>query len=168
MVKMIGLALVALGLLAALVRVLVVTFASDETKIRWVLEDAAEGFGDARANPVLDALARDFQDETSGYTREDLRGPLAAVFFQEKDPETKGFPYRLEIAEEALEIAVTDGEPATAHVAFPVVIVDTRGGARREAWAFRVEGRMEERDDGWVFVRTTHATTGGSMRLRPR
>jgi hypothetical protein len=167
MLKKIGLALVALGLLAALVRVLVLTLVSDETRIRWVIQDAVEGFGNARANPVLDALARDFQDETSGFTREDLRGPLAAVFFQEKDPQTKGFPYRLEIAA-AIEIAVTDGEPAEANVAFPAVIVDTRGGARREAWAFRVEGRMEEREDGWVFVRTTHETTGGSARLRAR
>lgn len=168
MLKRIGLGLVALGLLAALVRFLVVTLASDETKIRWAIQDAADGFGRARLAPVLAALAPDFQDETSGFRREDLRGPLIAVFFQEKDPATKRFPYRLEIADEALEIAVTRGEPDSAEVAFQGSIVDTRGGGRRAAWAFRIEGRMEEREEGWVFVRTTHETREGSFRLRAR
>jgi len=168
MIRRIGIALVVIGLLAVGVRFLVQTLASDETKIRWAIADAVEGFADARANPVLALLARDFRDQTSGFTREDIRGPLAAVFFQEKDPETKGFPYRLEIAEEAIEIEVSKGEPDSADVSFPGLIVDTRAGGRREAWSFRVEGRMEERDDGWCFVTTTHETLDGSFRLTRR
>jgi len=168
MLRKIGLLLVVLGLLAVGIRYLVLTLASDETKIRWAIQDAAEGFGDARANPVLELLARDFQDQPSGYTREDIRGPLAAVFFQEKDPETKGFPYRLEIADEAIAIEVTKGDPDSAAVSFPGKIVDTRGRQRRDAWAFEIEGRMEEREDGWCFVSTTHRTIDGSFRLRAR
>lgn len=168
MLRRIGLALVVLGVLAVVVRFAVLALTSDETKIRWAIQDAAEGFGEARANPVLEVLARDFQDETSGYTREDLRGPLAAVFFGEKDPKTRGFPYRLEIADEAIRVAVADGEPKSATVTFPAKIVDTRGGGRRDAWSFEVDGRMEEREEGWVFVRSTHRTLDGSFRLRPR
>lgn len=168
MLRRIGLALVALGILAAVARVLVLKLASDETKIRWAIQDAAEGFGEARMDPILDVLARDFVEETSGFRREDLRAVLASAFFSEKDPKTKGFPYRLEIAEDALAIQVEKGEPDRATATFPGVVVDVRGGQRREAWSFTVEGRLEEREDGWCFVTATHETTGGSSRLRPR
>lgn len=168
MLRKIGLALVVIGLAAVLVRTLVLKLASDETKIRWAIEDAAEGFGDARMDPLLAVLARDFRDEPAGYTREDLRTALAALFFGEKDPETKGFPYRCEVAADAIRIEVVKGEPDRATVTFPGTIVDVRGGTRRDAWSFEVEGRMEERDDGWCFVKSAHTTTGGSLRLRAR
>ena len=74
--RRIGLALVALGILAVLARVLVRALASDETKIRRAIQDAAEGFGAARMDPILDVLAREFVDETSGFRREDLRARL--------------------------------------------------------------------------------------------
>ena len=168
MLRKIGLALVALGLLAVLVRTVVRMLRSDETRIRQAIQDAAGGFGDARMDPILDVLARDFVDETSGFRREDLRAALASAFFSEKDPETRGFPYRLEIADDALAIRVEKGEPDRATATFPGVVVDVRGGARREAWSFTVEGHLEEREDGWQFVTSTHETTGGSVRLRAR
>lgn len=168
MLRKIGLALVVIGLAAVLVRTLVLKLASDETKIRWAIHDAAEGFGEARMDPVLAVLARDFRDEPAGYTREDLRGALAALFFSEKDPATKGFPYRCEIAADAIRIEVAEGEPDRATVSLAATIVDVRGGTRRDAWSFEVEGRMEERDDGWCFVKSAHTTTGGSLRLRAR
>lgn len=168
MLRKIGIALVLVGILALGVRFVVLALTSDATKIRWAIQDAADGFGEASMNPVLAVLARDFQDETSGYTREDLRGPLAGAFFSEKDPETRSFPYRLEIADDAIQVDVTPGDPQTATVSFPAKIVDTRGNQRRDAWSFRVEGRMEERADGWCFVRTTHETLDGSFRLRAR
>jgi len=166
MMRRIGIALVVLGLLAVLVRYLVHEFASDDTRILWAIEDAAEGFGEARMNPVLDVLAHDFVDETSGFRREDLRGALASAFFTEKDPELKGFPYRCEIKMDT--ITTVKGDPDRATVTFDVLIVDTRGDARREAWSLRVEGRMEERENGWCFLATTHETRAGSMRLRAR
>jgi len=168
MMRKIGIALVVLGLSAVLARFLVHTLAADETKIRWAIADAAEGFGEARMDPVLDVLAHDFSDETSGFRREDLRAALASAFFSMKDPKTKGFPYSCEILPDTFEIAVTTGEPDSATVSCTCRIVDTTGGEQREAWSFRVEGRMEERDDGWCFVATTHETLVGSMRLRAR
>lgn len=166
--RKVGIALVVLGLLAVLARFLVHTLVSDETKIRWAIADAAEGFGEARMDPVLDVLARDFVDETSGFRREDVRAALASAFFSMKDPETKGFPHRCEIPDETLTIAVTKGERDSAVVSLTCRIVDTTGGERRDAWSFDVEGRMEERDDGWCFTTLTHQTTAGSMRLRAR
>jgi len=161
-----GLALVVLGLLAVGVRWLIRTLSSDETKIRVAIEDACEGFGEKRMDPILDVLARDFQDQPSGFDREDVRRAVAAAFFQEKDPETKGFPYRCEVDPAAIEIQLVKGDPDRATVEFPGTIVDVRGGGRREGWSFRLTGQMEEREDGWCFVTTEHKTLGGSYRLR--
>lgn len=168
MLRRVGVALLVLGLLAAGIRWLVLTLESDESKIRRAIADAAEGFDDTRVGPILDVLAREFEDETSGFRRDDLRAALAAAFFQEKDPETRGFPWRCVIDADAIEITVESGDPDRAVVAFPGRIVAARGDDPREAWSFRVEGRMEERDDGWCFVTTTHTTLKGSARLRGR
>jgi hypothetical protein len=166
--RRIGLALVVLGLLAAGARWLVHALTSDETKIRVAIEEACEGFGDKRMDPILAVLARDFRDETSGFGREDVRGAVAGAFFGEKDPETKGFPFRCEIDPQAIEIQLVKGDPDRATVALTGTVVDLRGGTRREAWSFQLTGRMEERDDGWCFVTTEHRTTGGNYRLRSR
>lgn len=164
--RKIGIALVVVGLLVAGVRSLVLALTADATKIRWAIRDAADGFGAARMDPVLVVLAREYREETVNFTREDLRGALASAFFGEKDPETKSFPYRCEIADASIEVEVEPGEPKQARVAFPATIVDARGDSRRVAWSFRIAGRMEERADGWCFVRSTHETLSGSSRLR--
>ncbi len=168
MLRKIGIALVLIGLLAVGVRSLVLALTSDATKIRWAIQDAAEGFGAARMDPVLAVLAREYREETGNFTREDLRGALASAYFGEKDPETKAFPYRCEITDASIDVVVEPGEPKHAQVAFPATIVDTRGDERRVAWSLRVEGRMEERTDGWCFVQSTHETLSGSSRLRAR
>jgi hypothetical protein len=166
MMRKLGLALVALGLLFVGIRWAIRALSSDETKIRVAIEDACEGFGEKRMDPILDVLARDFRDEPSGRDREDVRRALVAAFFQEKDPATKGFPFRCEIDPEAIEIQLLKGDPDRATVTFPGTIVDVRGGGRREAWSFRLTGQMEEREDGWCFVTTQHKTLEGSYRLR--
>lgn len=166
MIRKLGLGLVLLGLLSVGVRWLFRTLSSDETKIRVAIEEACEGFGEKRMDPILALLARDFRDETSGFEREDVRATIAGAFFTEKDPATKGFPYRCEVDPAAIEIQLVKGDPDRATVTFPGTVVDVRGGGRREAWSFRLEGQMEERDDGWCFVTTEHRTLEGSYRLR--
>jgi hypothetical protein len=166
--RKIGIALVVVGLLAVAIRSLVLALTSEETKIRWAIQDAADGFRDARMDPILTVLTREFRDETSGFGREDLRAALAGAFFGEKDPKTKSFPYRCEIADDSIHVVLTPGEPARASVTFPGQIVDTRNDSRREAWSFTVEGQMEVRGGSWCFVTTTHATVAGSVRLRAR
>ncbi len=161
-----GLALVVVGLLAVGVRLLLRALSSDETKIRVAIEDACEGFGEKRMDPILAVLARDFRDEPSGRDREDVRRAVAAAFFQEKDPETRGFPYRCEVDPKAIEIQLVKGDPDRATVTFPGTVVDVRSGGRREAWSFQLTGQMEEREDGWCFVTTEHKTLEGSYRPR--
>jgi hypothetical protein len=164
----VGLCLLAAGLLWLGGRWLVRALSSDEARITRAIEDACAGFGDARMDPVLSALAPDFRDETSGFDRADLHAALASAFFQEKDPATRAFPYRAEVDPATLTIQVQRGAPDTAEVGLVATIVDVRGGGRREAWRFRLAGRMEERDQGWCFVRAEHRTLAGSLRLTPR
>jgi hypothetical protein len=147
---------------------LVRALASDETRIRLALERACEGFDAARVDPVLDVLAPDFQDGTTGFQRADVHAALSAAFFQEKDPDTRAFPYRVEVDFGGASIEIEPGEPDAARVAFTATVVDVRGGERREAWSFQVEGRMEEREQGWCFVEMTQRTVSGSPRLRSR
>lgn len=148
------------------VRELVRTLASDEDKIRARLEAACEGFGNARMNPILEFLSPAFVDETSGFHRDDVRGAIASAFFSEKDPETKGFPYRAVVVPDSLVIEV--GKPAekSAEVRFTIRITDTRGGRDRVAWEFGLTGVMSDGNDGWQLVRASHDTSSGSWKLR--
>jgi hypothetical protein len=147
-------------------RALIEGLRSDEAKIQAKLEAACAGFGDARMNPILDFLARDFVDETSGFHREDIRAAIAGAFFSEKDPETKGFPYRATVVPDALVIEA--GKPAaeSAEVRFTIRITDTRGGTERVAWEFALKGVMTKGDDGWQLVRASHQTASGNWKLR--
>jgi len=44
-------------------RAIVHSVVSDETKIRWLIEDMEEGFDATRTDPVLRGLASDFHDD---------------------------------------------------------------------------------------------------------
>src|SRR6185503_10769625 len=89
-------------------RFLYMMFASDETKIRWVIERMQDGFNDTRANPCLDGLAKEFTDTTSGADRGLVHQALVHLFFTAKDESTKKFLYRVEIPEEELRISITE------------------------------------------------------------
>src|SRR3984885_8456734 len=80
MLRKIAIALIAVAIAWFGGRALVHALASDETKIRWKLEDACEGFSNARMSPILDFLAHEFVDETSGYHRDDVRAAVAGAF----------------------------------------------------------------------------------------
>jgi hypothetical protein len=166
MIQRLGVTIIATACLWFGGRAIVRWLASDETKIRWRIESACEGFGATRMDPILELFAREFRDETSGATRDDLRAGIAAAFFQEKDPQTKKFPYRAVVPREELSIEVSKSDPKTATVRFLTRIVDTRGGKERIAWEFRANGAFKHGDDGWQLVSTSHVTSTGNSRLR--
>jgi len=162
---------IAIGLIAVAVawlggRALVWALASDETQIRWKLEDACEAFGETRMQPILDFLARDFVDEMSGYQRDDVRAAVASVFFTAKDPQTKKFPYRAEVVEGTLAIAMDPAAEDRATLKGTILVTDTTGGGERKAWEFQLNGELVDGDDGWQLVRTTHDTSEGNWKLR--
>jgi hypothetical protein len=166
MVKKLALLLIAVSLAWIGARALHGFFQSDEAKIRARLEAACAGFGDARMNPILEFLAPQFVDETSGFHRDDVRAAIASAFFSEKDPATRGFPYRASVVADSLVVDVAKPAGKSAEVRFSVRIVDTRGGGERLAWQFSVAGTMTIGEDGWQLSRATHDTVSGTWKLR--
>lgn len=148
---------VALGLALA-GRALVRGLASDETKIRRVVEGMAEGFDRTRMTPILDGLALDYEDETSGATRQDLREALAYLFFQAVDEHTKRFAYRVEIS-----IGRTTVERDAAECELDARFFELRGGADSPAWDVAITARFVRGSDGWRIRRTKYATRAGAM-----
>lgn len=128
--------------------------ASDETRIRWVVEEMLAGFNAAQLRPIMAGLAPDFVDVTSGVRRAELREVLIASFFQDVDPQTRAFAYQAELADGGLELELSeDGEGAQAqlHVLFSV----RRGAQLQPFWDARITGELRELDDGWQWVRTS-------------
>jgi hypothetical protein len=141
-------------------RAIVRGLASDETKIRRVVEPMADGFDRTRMDPVLDGLTRDFEDETSGATRQEMREALAYLFFEAVDEHTKRFAYRVDV--EVRRVAV-DG--LSAECEMNARFVDLRSGGAAPAWEIAVTAKFTRGDDGWRIRRTKHTTTSGE-RLR--
>ena len=138
--------------------------ASDETRIRRLVEGLVDGFNDERAARALRGFARDFLDETSGADRELVHTAVVHLFFTRRDPETKEFTLRLEVPEDTLIIEVlTPDEAARAN---GVLRLFQRAAEREELlWEVSFQGQLAQIDDRWRFVRSTHETVGGT---RPR
>ncbi len=141
-------------------RAIVRGLASDETKIRRVVAHMAEGFDRTRMDPILDGLTRDFEDETSAATRQELREALAYLFFEAVDEHTKRFAYRVDV--EIGRIAV-DGTNAECEL--DARFLDVRAAGESPAWEIAVTASFTRGDDGWRIRRTKHATKSGE-RLR--
>lgn len=141
----------------AIVRALV----SDETKIRWTVEDMRDGFDKTRMDPILVAFAEDFRDDTSGADRADVRQALAYLFFSAKDPETKGFPYRVEI--EITKLAIEDSDPPAADCDLDARFLDLRAGAEEPAWEIAIHSRWTRGEYGWRIKSTRYETKSGRM-----
>jgi hypothetical protein len=166
MLRKIAFGLIALAVLWIGGRALVHALASDETLIRWKLEDACDGFDRTRMSPILDFLAPSFVDERSGAHRDDVRAYVAGLFFTEKDPKTRAFPYRAEIVPDTLAIEVDPSTKATAHLRCTIRVTDTREGGSRVAQEARLTGELAKSGDGWQLVRTLREIDKGSETLR--
>lgn len=139
-------------------RALVGALASDETKIRRIVETMADGFDRTRMDPILDGLDQSYVDETSGATRQELREALAYLFFTAKDETTKAFPYRAKV-----EIGPVAVHRPTADCAAEVRFVDLRGGKETPAWEIGVRLELARGDDGWKIVKSRYETRTGRM-----
>ena len=156
--------IVALPFVVLGVNVLRRVLASDQTHVRWVIEDMLEGFNRAEMGPILRGIAPDFIDGATGVRREDLRGALIQSFFEDLDPSSREYLYRAELFPEELVIEIEgDGRAAVAlHVRF----LDRRRGEEREFWDARIAGRMQRGDDGWQWVRTDDVNHADRRRMR--
>jgi hypothetical protein len=142
-------------------RALIRALASDETKIRWLVEDMVDGFNETRMDPIRDGLDVNFLDETYGADRELVRVALAHLFFQSNDPVTKKFLY---FAEHTLgPVTIMKDANGTPHATTDVEIAFSKrtGETFEPAWKVRVHATLEKRDGGWRFFRTETSTLSG-------
>ncbi|MEX1024441.1 MAG: hypothetical protein WD226_05125 [Planctomycetota bacterium] len=139
-------------------RSLVMLFVSDETKIRWIVEEMQESFNDARAGGCLSPVADTWRHEDSAWLdRETLHGALVRTFFTERDRD-KRFLLRVEVPEDNLVIVVTDD---TADVRAAVKFLRREGEAWAVTWYFELEAEFRDGDDGWQIHRTSHRNVEG-------
>jgi len=145
-------------------RAIVRSLASDETKIRWTIEEMVGGFNRERASPVMRAFSQDYRDETSDADRELVHQAVVSLFFRERDPRTKRFLLRGEIPEDSLTVEVgEEGAHATARGVLTVFAAEGEGEA--VSWRVSFEGTLAHEEDGWRFVRSSYETLEGR---RPR
>jgi hypothetical protein len=154
--RKLALALVSITLLLLGGRWACHALASDETKIRWLVEDMVDGFNDCKNGRVVGALAPDFRDRATGATRDDIHAALAQLFFERIDSRTHEFQLSAELVADELSVEVEHSEPARA-TARVHVLIDERSsdGKRLLYWDAHVTGRLERRDDGWRWIETT-------------
>jgi len=139
---------------------------SDETRIRWLFEDAVEGFNATRLSPSVRPLAAGFVDETTGFTREDVEAVLVGAFFRAKDPETRAFLYRLEHDE--LTVERTEDEPDVARLTARLELFEGSDPERPPVWVWRLDAELAESDEGWrIEVSRWESEQGAMPRGRP-
>jgi hypothetical protein len=165
MLRKVAIALIALAIVWLGGRALVHALVSDETKIRWNLEEACEGFTEARMSPILGFLAPDFVEESSGRPRAEVRAAVASVFFSAKDPQTKKFPYVAIVVPDTVVIDRDPGDEDKARLRCSIRITDTRGGGERIAYEFKLDGMLVDGDDGWQLVNARADKVQGDWRL---
>ena len=158
------------GLLALLllwfgVRAIVRALASDETRIRWVIEDMADGFNQTRMNPIMNGLAEDFLEDSWGADKELARAGLAQMFLQSKDSRTKKFPYRVQIPEQDFRVQVHEGGPRTAEFDLVAQFDESKGEEWHPRWTAKVHAQLVLAPGGWK-IRRARVDDGGGTRLR--
>jgi hypothetical protein len=148
-------ALIALYLGAGLV---IRFFASDETKIRWLVAQMEEAYNAGRPGSCVGPLAKDWRHEGYSIDREQLLGGLFQAA-RERDRETRELRTRVEVDEEAVEVTL-DGSRAT--LATEARFFRLRAGAWEPSWHLRVTAELEDGDDGWEIVKSRHEDLAGT------
>jgi len=136
--------------------------ASDETRIRWLLDDAASSFNNTHLAGCLEGFHLDYHDTTTTpkLDRALLSAGLRVLFLRHVHPKTKKFQLRVRVPAEDLTIQIDDGgEQAEAR--FTVDMEQQRQGAWQSEWQLRVTAQMHKVDGDWRIQRSSHETTAG-------
>jgi hypothetical protein len=133
-------------------------FASDETRIRWLVAQMEEAYNAGRPGSCVGPLAKDWRHEGSSIDREQLLGGLFQAA-RERDKETRQLRSKVEVDEDAVQVSV-DGERAT--LATEALFWRLRAGSWEESWRLRIEAELEDGDEGWEIVRSRHQDLAGT------
>jgi hypothetical protein len=168
--KRLLLAVVALLLIGFAGRALLRLLASDETKIRWALEEMRDGFNDTELAPIVDHLHPLFREEQSGADLDMVEQALIAVFFGEIDTTTKSFALRVDSDFDAWTVDVVARDidsPASARAVGEFAMSRRKGEQETLLWRARAALELSQDDeDGWQVLRATLDTLEGDRRLR--
>lgn len=146
--------LLALALVVVLgVRWVVLALVPDETKIRWVVEEMEEGFNEGSAKRSVSGLAEDWSHEHArGMTAELLQRYLFGEFQGMRAQGDHRLDARVEVDEDELSIQV-DGQEAS--LDGEATFSRLQAGEWVPNWRVRFHARLEDRDDGWLVVRSS-------------
>ena len=144
---------------------LFLTLASDDTRIRWLIEDMESGFNNGTPSTLADGLAENFSHGESGANRQIvLLGFLQ--FVQRNSDKEKNFVLRCEVtAVDEIEVDAEADPPtaqATVTVSFfrrgPRSSVDDAG---EKVGTVTFEGRLVVEGGNWKIVGVSHRVVEG-------
>lgn len=135
--------------------------ASDETRIRWLLEDAASSFNNTHLSGCLEAFDKDYKDTTmSRVDRAVLANVLRYLFLKRVDPKTKAFLYRVRLPEEDLAIQVGE-QGQQAEASFALDLEERHEDQWQSAWQLEVTAQLHKVEGDWLILRSSHETVMG-------
>ena len=134
--------------------------ASDETRIRWLLGDAADSFNHTRLSGCIGAFDKDYQDTTTRIDRANLASVLRYLFLKRVDPKTKAFLHRVLMPEESMSIEIADAGQE-AEVKFDLDLQQQQGETWQSTWQLRVTAQLHKVDGDWRIRQSSHETAMG-------
>lgn len=141
-------------------------FASPEKRIRWRIESMMEGFNDTRLAPAMQGIGAEWRDRTRRVERARLADGLRYLFLNEKDPETKAFPYRVELDPDTFAVEFPSADRTRADVRFEALFEALANGEWTPTWRLRISTSMQEHENlGWQMHETEHETLESDGRL---
>ncbi len=144
-------------------RWIVIALASDETKIRWLVENMEDGYNEADAGDCIGPLAEDWTHEGYEVERELIADGIRRDYLQDRDRDTKKLLRRVDIDEDTLVVEV-DGD--TARFTVEVIFERLQNGEWEETWRMRAHAELRAGDDGWKIHRTRHEDLSGTQLSR--
>ncbi len=132
--------------------------ASEETKIRWLVQEEVEAFNATSISGCMEVFASEYQETTTGLYRADLQRVLLYVFQTFRDRDSREFLYHLVAPDELVDVVLRDQEETKAEADFKVVLSE-RG---EPVWSIRVQAELFRGEDGWRFVSSRHSTVEGA------
>ena len=133
--------------------------ASDETQIRWTVEEMIEGFNDVRLAKATGGIHREWRSSSEKLSKSYLQDGLRYLFTQEKHPETRAFLYRAEIVEDSLSIEIDE---RTAQVDVEVRFLRLVGEEPEPVWHVALRNQFVETEErGWQVKLTEHKNLEG-------
>jgi hypothetical protein len=133
-------------------------FASDETKIRWLIEGMEEGYNSGSPSACVEPLALDWRHDGSEIDRRLLLGALFEAA-RDRDKATRALRTKVEVDEQAATITV-EGERAT--LATDAVFSRLVAGTWKETWRAHFEAELAGGDHGWEIVQSRHLDQSGT------